>query len=154
MKDNIKPSIVLSGFVSSFIYEGETVYLITYNSNGKSIDKVEYTMDAISIENGLRFNERLWRYEIFQFIYDHKKNSHKIVTSIEQVEFIISKFKVFIFALVGDKSELYFSNFDESNKIDVVNWRAKLSINRIFNDGTVKKFSIDDYEKLIQDEQN
>jgi hypothetical protein len=145
MSNNLKPSIVLSGFVSSFVYEGEIVYLITYNSNGKSIDEVEDTMDAISIENGLRFNERLWRHEIFQFIYDHKKSSHKIVTSIEQVEFIMSKFKVFIFALVGDKSELYFSNFDESNKIEVLNWKSTLSI---------KNLSIDEYEKYIQNEQN
>jgi hypothetical protein len=145
MSNNLKPSIVLSGFVSSFVYEGEIVYLITYNSNGKSIDKVEDTMDAISIQNELRFNKGLNRGEVLKLIYDHKKSSHKIVTSIEQVEFIISKFKVFIFALVGGKSELYFSNFDESNKIEVLNWKSTLSI---------KNLSIDEYEKYIQNEQN
>ena len=145
MSNNLKPSIILSGFVSTFNNNGETVYLITYNSNGKSIDEVEDTMDAISIHNELRFSNGLNKNKILQTIYDHKKSSHKIVTSIEQVEFIMSKFKVFIFALVGDKSELYFSNFDESNKIEVLNWKSTLSIQNL---------SIDEYEKYIQNEQN
>jgi hypothetical protein len=145
MKNTLKPSIVLSGFVSSFKYKDELVYLITYNSNGKCIDKVEDTFDPISILKELQFNHGIDKNTLLQVIYDHKKSSFKIVNSIEQVEFINSKFKVFIFALVGDKSELYFSNFDESNKIEVLNWKSTLSIQNL---------SVDDYEKYIQDEQN
>ena len=145
MENTLKPSIVLSGFVSSFRYKDELVYLITYNSNGKFTNDVEDTMDSISIHNELRFKHGIDKNTLLQVIYDHKKSSFKIVNSIEQVEFINSKFKVFIFALVGSKSELYFSNFDESNKIEVLNWKSTLSI---------KGLSIDDYEKHIQNEQN
>jgi hypothetical protein len=145
MKDNIKPSIVLSGFFSSFKYKDELVYLITYNSNGKYIDDVEDTFHSFSILEELQFKQGIDKHFLMNKIYSHAKETSNPIVSIEQVELIISKFKVFIFALVGAKSELYFSNFDESNKIEVLNWKSTLSI---------KCLSIDDYEKHIQDERN
>jgi hypothetical protein len=153
MSNNLKPSILLSGFISTFKENGEDIYLITYNSNGKYVSNVKDTFDSMSMIKAIQLNTNIGEILVINYIYEHIIQS-KRVESMDQIEDLKKNFKLLILALVDNESELYFSNFDESNKIDVVNWRAKLSINRIFNDGTVKKFSIDDYENNILNEKN
>ena len=68
MKDNIKPSILLSGFVSSFKENGEDIYLITYNSNGKLVSNAEETFDAISLLIELQDKTNIDRHHLFFYI--------------------------------------------------------------------------------------
>ena len=153
MKDNIKPSILLSGFVSSFKVSGEDIYLITYNSNGKSVSKVKDTFDSMSMIKAIQLNTNIGEILVINYIYEHIIQS-KRVESMDQIEDLKKNFKLLILALVDNESKLYFSNFDELKRINIANYYGKCYYTHNNSDGSVEYLSIDDYENIILDEVN
>ena len=153
MEDNIKPSILLSGFVSSFIENDKVIYLITYHSNGKFISNVKDTFDSTSMIKAIQLNTNINENSFINYIYEHIRHS-KRVESIEQVESLKNNYKVLILALVGYESELYFSNFDVVKRINIANYYGAVSYTHRKLDGSVEYLSVDDYENTILNEQN
>jgi hypothetical protein len=151
MKDNIKPSILLSGFVSSFKENGEDIYLITYNSNGKSVSNVKDTFDSMSMIKAIQLNTNIGEILVINYIYEHIIQS-KRVESMDQIEDLKKNFKLLILALVGNESKLYFSNFDESKRINIANYYAKCYYTHNNPDSSIEYLSIDDYDNIILDE--
>jgi hypothetical protein len=152
MKDNIKPSILLSGFISTFKENGEDIYLITYNSNGKLVSKVKDTFDSMSMIKAIQLNTNIGEILVINYIYEHIIQS-KRVESMDQIEDLKKNFKLLILALVGYESELYFSNFDVIKRINIANYYGAVSYTHRKLDGSVEYLSVDDYEKTIQNEQ-
>lgn len=148
MEDNIKPSILLSGFVSSFTENDEIIYLITYHSNGKKISDVKDTFDTASMIKAIKQNTNIGEISFINYIYEHIRHS-KRVESMEQVESLKNNYKVLILALVGYESELYFSNFDSEKRINIANYYGSVSYTHRKIDGSVEYLSVDDYEKTI-----
>jgi hypothetical protein len=153
VKDNLKPSILLSGFVSSFIENDEIIYLITYHSNGKKISNVKDTFDSTSMIKAIQLNTNINENSFINYIYEHIRHS-KRVESIEQVESLKNNYKVLILALVGYESELYFSNFDVVKRINIANYYGTVSYTHNNPDGSIEYLSVDDYENIILDEKN
>lgn len=152
MEDNIKPSILLSGFVSTFKDNDEDIYLITYHSNGKFISDVKDTFDSMSMIKAIQLNTNIGEILVINYIYEHIIQS-KRVESMDQVESLKNNYKLLILALVGYESELYFSNFDVIKRINIANYYGAVSYTHRKLDGSVEYLSVDDYEKTILNEQ-
>jgi hypothetical protein len=152
MKDNIKPSILLSGFVSTFKDNDEIIYLITYHSNGKFISDVKDTFDTTSMIQAIQLNTNIDEDSFVNYTVNHIKHSNRI-ESMDQVESLKNNYKLLILALVGYESELYFSNFDVIKRINIANYYGAVSYTHRKLDGSVEYLSVDDYEKTILNEQ-
>lgn len=153
MKDNIKPSILLSGFVSSFKENGEDIYLITYNSNGKKVSNAEETFDPISSLIELQDKTNIDIHHLFFYILEHLKKSKRL-ESMEQLEDLKNNSKVLIVALFSNESQLQFCNLEGVKRINIANYYGKRYYTHNNLDGSVEYLSIDDYENTILDEKN
>lgn len=148
MTDTIKPSILLSGFVSNFNENGQNIYLITYNSNGKKVSNVKDTFDLISMVKAIELNTNIDG-NLGHYGYWHTIKSKKI-ESMEQLENLKNNFKVLIFSLVDNKSELYFCNLDGAKQINVANYYGTCYYTKYcYPSGKIEYLSIDDYENTI-----
>jgi hypothetical protein len=153
MKDNIKPSILLSGFVSSFKENGEDIYLITYNSNGKSVSKAEETFDAISLLIELQDKTNIDRHHLFFYIPEHSEQSNRL-ESMDQLEDLKNNSKVLILALFSNESQLQFCNLEGVKRINIANYYGKCYYTRNHPDGSIEELSVEDYDNTILDEKN
>ena len=153
MKDNIKPSILLSGFVSSFKENGEDIYLITYNSNGKSISDVKDTFDSTTMIQAIQLNTNIDEDSFVNYTVNHIRHSNRI-ESMEQLEDLKNNSKVLIVGLVGNESKMYFCNLDGVERINIANYYGKCYYTHNNLDGSVEYLSIDDYDNISLDEKN
>ena len=153
MKDNIKPSILLSGFVSSFKENGEDIYLITYNSNGKLVSNAEETFDAISLLIELQDKTNIDRHHLFFYIPEHSEQSNRL-ESMEQLEDLKNNSKVLIASLNGKKSQLQFCNLEAVKQINIANYYGKCYYTRNYPDGSIEHLSVEDYDNTFLDEKN
>lgn len=153
MKDNIKPSILLSGFVSSFKENGQDIYLITYNSNGKSVSKARDTFDSMSMIKAIQLNTNIGENSFINYIYEHIIHSNRL-ESMEQLEDLKNNFKVLVAGLNGKKSQLQFCNLDGVEQINIANYYGKCYYTHNNPDGSVEYLSVNDYENIILDEKN
>ena len=153
MKDNIKPSILLSGFVSSFKENGEDIYLITYNSNGKSVSKARDTFDSMSMIKAIQLNTNIGENSFINYIYEHIIHSNRL-ESMEQLEDLKNNSKVLILALFSNESQLQFCNLEAVKQINIANYYGKCYYTRNYPSGYIEYLSIDDYENTILDEKN
>lgn len=152
MKDNIKPSILLSGFVSSFKENGEDIYLITYNSNGKLASNAEETFHAISLLVELQDKTNIDRHHLFFYIPEHSEKSNRL-ESMEQLEDLKNNSKVLIASLNGKKSQLQFCNLEGVEQINIANYYGKAYYTHNNPDGNIEYLSVDDYENTVLNEQ-
>ena len=153
MKDNIKPSILLSGFVSSFKENGEDIYLINYNSNGKLVSNAEETFDAISLLIELQDKTNIDRHHLFFYIPEHSEQSNRL-ESMEQLEDLKNNSKVLIASLNGKKSQLQFCNLEAVKQINIANYYGTSYYTRNYPDGSIEYLNVDDYDNTILDEKN
>jgi hypothetical protein len=153
MEDNIKPSILLSGFVSSFKENDEIIYLITYHSNGKSVSKARDTFDSMSMIKAIQLNTNISYNSIINYIYEHIIHSNRL-ESMEQLEELKNNYKVLIVALFSDESQLQFCNLEGVKRINIANYYGKCYYTHNNPDGSVEYLSVDDYENIILDEKN
>ena len=153
MKDNIKPSILLSGFVSSFKQNGEDIYLITYNSNGKSVSKARDTFDPMSMIKAIQLNTNISYNSIINYIYEHIVNSNRL-ESMEQLEELKNNSKVLILALFSNESQLQFCNLEGVKRINIANYYGKCYYTRNYPSGYIEHLSVEDYENTILNEKN
>jgi hypothetical protein len=153
MKDNIKPSILLSGFVSTFKENGEDIYLITYNSNGKLVSNAEETFDPISLLIELQDKTNIDRHYLFFYIPEHSEKSNRI-ESMEQLEDLKNNSKVLIASLNGKKSQLQFCNLEGVKRINIANYYGTSYYTRNHPDGSIEYLNVDDYENTILNEKN
>ena len=153
MKDNIKPSILLSGFVSSFKENGEDIYLITYNSNGKSVSKARDTFDSMSMIKAIQLNTNIGENSFINYIYEHIRHS-KRVESIEQVEDLKNNSKVLILAFFSNESQLQFCNLEAVKQINIANYYGKCYYTRNYPNGRIEHLSVEDYDNTVLNEKN
>lgn len=153
MSNNIKPSILLSGFVSSFKENGEDIYLITYNSNGKSVLSVQDTFDTTTMIKTIQLNTNIDEDSFVNYTVNHVMSSKKL-ESIEQLEDLKNNSKVLILALNGKKSQLQFCNLDGVEQINIANYYGKAYYTKYsYPSESVEYLSVDDYENTILNEQ-
>ena len=153
MKDNIKPSILLSGFVSSFIENDEVIYLITYNSNGKSVSDVKDTFDSTTMIQAIQLNTNIDEDSFVNYTFNHIRHSNKL-ESMEQLEDLKNNSKVLILALNGDESQLQFCNLEGVKRINIANYYGTSYYTRNHPDGSIEYLNVDDYENTILNEKN
>lgn len=154
MSNNIKPSILLSGFVSSFKENGQDIYLITYNSNGKSVLSVQDTFDTTTMIKTIQLNTNIDEDSFVNYTVNHVMSSKKL-ESIEQLEDLKNNSKVLILALNGNESQLQFCNLDGVEQINIANYYAKAYYTKYsYPSESVEYLSVDDYENTILNEQN
>lgn len=143
----------MSGFVSSFKENGQDIYLITYNSNGKSVSKARDTFDSMSMIKAIQLNTNIGENSFINYIYEHIIHSNRL-ESMEQLEDLKNNFKVLVAGLNGKKSQLQFCNLDGVEQINIANYYGKCYYTHNNPDGSVEYLSVNDYENIILDEKN
>lgn len=154
MSNNIKFSILLSGFISSFKHNDEIIYLITYNSNGKYISNAKDTFDSISMIKAIKFNTNIDENSLRMYIYDHTQQSKRF-ESMGDLEDLKNNCKLLIVGLNGNESQLQFCNIDGAKQINIANYYGKCYYTKYsYPSESVEYLSVDDYENTILNEQN